>query len=603
MHPNNPSSDSPSPDTLRGGEFLIRETSPENVFTPEDLNDEAVALAEGARTFVEKEVWPNLEAIDKHESNDLMLSLLGKAADLSLLGTALPEEYGGLGLDFNTNTALSIALGPSASFGVALAAHTGIGTLPILYFGTPDQKQHYLPKLASGALKAAYCLTEPGSGSDALAAKTTAVLSDDGKHYILNGQKMWITNGGFADVFIVFAKIDGDQFSCLVVEADTPGVSRGAEEKKMGIKGSSTCQIFFENVKVPAENLLGEKGKGHKIAFNILNIGRFKLCAMVTGAAHKAITTSVQYANGRVQFGKPISSFGAIQHKLAEQAIRTYVSESATYWVSDLIRKKIDGLKSSGKTYEQALMGAAEEYAIECAMLKVLGSEMLDYVVDETVQIHGGYGFSEEYPAARLYRDSRINRIFEGTNEINRLLSVDMLVRRALKGDIDLMTHAMNVQKELMSVPDVGAHVEGTLAHERRYIANTKKAILMTAGAAAQKLMAKLEQEQEVVMNVADMMINCFAMEAAVLRSMKISSSRGEEAAGPYITMARVFCESAMEQVAISGKNAITSFAEGDELKMMLLGLKRFTKTEPVNAKAMRREIARPLIDANAWCY
>jgi alkylation response protein AidB-like acyl-CoA dehydrogenase len=589
--------------TLRGGEFLIRETLPENIFTPEDLSDDARALADGAREFVAKEIWPQLEAIDKHESNDLMLSLLDKSAELGLLSTALPEGYGGLGLDFNTNTALSLALGPSASFGVALAAHTGIGTLPILYFGTTGQKQKYLPKLASGELKAAYCLTEPGSGSDALAAKTKAVLTDDGKHYIVNGQKMWITNGGFADVFIVFVKVDGEQFSCLIVQADAPGVSRGAEERKMGIRGSSTCQVFFENVKVPVENLLGEKGKGHKIAFNILNIGRFKLCAMVTGAAHKAITTSVEYANGRVQFGKAISSFGAIQHKLAEQAIRTYVAESATYWVSDLIKNKIDELKAGGKSYEQALMGAAEEYAIECAMLKVLGSEMLDFVVDEMVQIHGGYGFSEEFPAARFYRDSRINRIFEGTNEINRLLAVDMLVRRALKGEIDFMTHALAVQKELMSVPATSEGGSGLLSKEMQYIANAKRAVLMVAGAAAQKLMTKLEQEQEIVMNVADMMISCFAMEAAVLRARKIASAQGETEAIPYINMAQVFCDSTMEAINIAGKEAITAFGEGDELRMMLLGLKRFTKTDPVNTKSLRREIAGKLIKAGAWCF
>ena len=589
--------------TLKGGEFLLRETSPESIFTREDLNDETRALAQGAHDFIEKEVWPQLDAIDQHESNDLMLSLLDKAAELGLLSTALPEEYGGLGLDFNTNTALSIALGPSASFGVALAAHTGIGTLPILYFGTTEQKQRYLPKLATGELKAAYCLTEPGSGSDALAAKTKAELSADGEHYILNGQKMWITNGGFADIFIVFAKVDGEHFSTFIVEANTPGVSRGAEERKMGIKGSSTTQVFLENVKVPAENLLGEKGKGHKIAFNILNIGRFKLCAMVVGAAQRCITTSVEYANGRIQFAKPISSFGAIQHKLAEQAIRNYVAESATYWASALIKTKIDELKSSGRSYEEALMGAAEEYAIECAMLKVLGSEMLDYVVDEMVQIHGGYGFSEEYPAARAYRDSRINRIFEGTNEINRLLTIDMLVKRALKGQLDIMTPAMAIQKELMSVPSTGETIEGVLGAERKIIANAKKAILMVAGAAAQKLMAKLEHEQEIVMNIADMLIETFAAEAAVLRAAKLTSSTGEQEAQHYITMARVYLNDAIERINLAGKEAITAFAEGDEQRMMLLGLKRFTKTESINTKAMRREIAAKLIEENGWCF
>lgn len=586
--------------TLKGGEFLIAETEADSIFTPEDLTEEARALAQGARDFVEKEIWPNLDAIDNHEDN-ITPRLLDKAAQLGLLSTALPEEYGGLGLDFNTNTALSIALGPSHAFGVSLVAHTGIGTLPILYFGTPEQKQKYLPKLATGELKASYCLTEPGSGSDALAAKSKAVLSDDGKHYVLNGQKMWITNGGFADVFIVFAKIDGEHFSAFIVDADAEGVSRGAEERKMGIKGSSTCQVFFENTKVPVENLLGEIGKGHKIAFNILNIGRYKLCAMVTGAAHECISTSVQYASERIQFGTPIATFGAIQHKLAEQCVRTYATESATYWVSDLIKSKLEELLEGGSSYEEALMGAAEEYAIECALLKVLGSEMLDYVVDEMVQIHGGYGFSEEFPAARAYRDSRINRIFEGTNEINRLLAVDMLVKRTLKGELDILSKAKAVQQDLMSVPQA-EEKSGIMAAERQAVGNLKKTILMVAGAAAQKMMTELAQEQEIVMDIADMMMYTLAAEAAILRAQKMTTADAAKAQ-PYVTMAQVYLSDAIDRIRLAGHHAITAFAEGDEQRMMLLGLKRFTKVQPINTKSMRREVAALLIDAGKWCF
>ncbi len=589
-------------DLLKGGEFLIKESDPQIVFIPEDLSEDQRMMADSAREFVEKEIWPKLNAIDKQEPN-LTVSLLEKAGELGFLSTAIPEEYGGLGEDFNTNTAIAFEMGASHSFGVSFAAHTGIGTLPILLYGTDEQKKKYLPKLGSGQLKSAYCLTEPTSGSDALSAKTTAKLTEDGKYYILNGQKMWITNGGFADILITFAKVDGDKFTCFIIDANSEGFNRGQEENKMGIKGSSTTALFLDSVKVPVENILGEIGKGHYIAFNILNIGRYKLCAMTTGSAKKVASASITYANERQQFGQPISNFGAIKHKLAEQAIKIFVSESATYRVSDLINGKIKELQAKGSRYEEAALVAAEEYAIECAMLKVFGSEVLDYVVDEAVQIHGGYGYSEEYPAARAYRDSRINRIFEGTNEINRLLTVDMLMKRSMKGRIDLIGPAMAVQKELMSIPEFGSSADGLLAAEYKAIQNAKKAVLVIAGAAVQKLMQKLKDEQEIIMNVTDMMIELFTSESAYLRTIKLSGFKNTQELQPYIDMTQVYIINSMEKINIYGKHAITSFAEGDELKMLLMGLKRFTKYEPINTTKLRRAIADKLIEANKYCF
>jgi alkylation response protein AidB-like acyl-CoA dehydrogenase len=589
-------------EVLKGGEFLIKDADPESIFIPEELSDDQKMMADAAKEFVDKEIWPKLDAIDKQEPN-LTTSLMEKAGELGLLGSGVPEEYGGLGQDFNSNTAIAIEMGKSHSFGVSFAAHTGIGTLPILYYGTEEQKKKYLPKLASGELKSAYCLTEPTSGSDALSAKTTAKLSDDKKHYILNGQKMWITNAGFADILITFAQVDGDKFTCFIIDADSEGFNRGNEENKMGIKGSSTRALFLDNIKVPVENILGEIGKGHYIAFNILNVGRFKLCAMTTGSAKKVASIGIEYANGRKQFGQPISNFGAIKHKLAEQAIRIFVSESATYRVSDLINSQIKELQSKGEKYDAAALKAAEEYAIECAMLKVYGSEMLDYVVDETVQVHGGYGYSEEYPAARAYRDSRINRIFEGTNEINRLLTVDMLIKRSMKGRIDLMGPAMAIQKELMSIPSFENGEEKLLSAEKKAIGNAKKAILMIAGSAVQKLMQKLKDEQEIIMNVTDMLIEVFACESAYLRAMKLSKTKKDEELQPYIDMTKVYVNDAIEKINLYGKHAIAAFAEGDELKMLLLGLKRFTKLEPVNTIKLRRSIAGKLIEANRFCF
>lgn len=585
---------------LKGGEFLIRESSSADTFIPEEFNEEQKMMAQMAEDFIDSEVLPVNEQID-HQEEGLMIKLMNKAGELGLLGATIPEEYGGFGKDFITGTLLTEKIGAGGSFAVACAAHTGIGTLPILYFGNEEQRKKYIPKLSTGEMKAAYCLTEPGSGSDALAAKTNAKLSADGKYYLLNGQKMWITNGGFADVFIVFAKIDGEKFTGFIVEANSEGLTRGEEEKKMGIKGSSTRQIFFQDVKVPVENLLGEIGKGHLIAFNILNIGRLKLCAAAMGATKRMATISVEYATQREQFKHKISDFGAIKYKLAEQAIKIFTVESAMYRASKQIEEKAHDLIGSGLEYPKALMGAAEEFAIECAILKVYGSEMLDYVVDEAVQIHGGLGFSEEYTPARAYRDSRINRIFEGTNEINRLLTVDMLLKRAMKGQLDLMTPAMSIQKELMSIPDFSSEDEAPYATQRKQISNMKKGILMVAGAAVQKLMMALEGEQELLMNIANMISESYLCESLLLRVMKMNEIG--IASAEHNDILNVNFHDAADRFHFEGRNALSSFAEGDELRMMLLGLKRFSKTEIINTKDCRRRIAAKLIDANKYCF
>lgn len=583
----------------RGGEFLVRETSAADIFVPEEINEEQRMMVQMTRDFVEQELFPNDARIEKQEAG-VAVELIRKAGDLGLLGASIPEEYGGYGKDFITSTFLTVALGDAGSLGVSLSAHTGIGTLPILYFGTEEQKKKYMPRLATGEWKAAYCLTEPGSGSDALAAKTSAVLSEDKKFWIINGQKMWITNGGFADLFIVFAKINGEQFTGFIVEGTAPGLSRGDEEQKMGIKGSSTRQIFFQDVKIPVENLLGEAGKGHLIAFNILNIGRLKLSAATVGGGKRICNTTIQYATQREQFKKPIASFGAIQYKIAEQAIRLFAVESAMFRAASDIENKKTALLEEGKKYHEALMGAAEEYAIECALLKVMGSEMIDYLVDEAVQVHGGIGFSEEYLPARAYRDARINRIFEGTNEINRLLSVDMLLKRALKGKIDLMSPAMAVQKELMSVPDM-SEAEGDYAYEKKMVSHMKKATLMTAGAAVQKLMMALENEQEILMNVSDMLSEIYTSESLLLRIEKLHKT------GHDVTLLNdilsVFLHDSVNRLETAAKNALEAFAEGDELKMMLVGLKRFTRMEPFNCKNARRRIADKLIAENRYCF
>jgi alkylation response protein AidB-like acyl-CoA dehydrogenase len=585
---------------LKGAEWLVKESSPFETFIPEDYNEEQQMVKDMCAAFLDTEVLPVIERIDKLEPG-LMPSLIQKAGDQGLLGAAVPEEYGGLGKDFITATLVNEGLGGGFSFSVGVSAHTGIGTLPILYFGTPEQKKKYIPKLATGEWKGSYGLTEPNSGSDALGAKTTAKLTADGKSYLLNGQKCWITNGGFADIYTVFAKIDGDKFSAFIVERGFEGFTQGPEEHKMGIKGSSTVQLYFQDCKVPVENLLGEIGKGHVIAFNILNIGRLKLCAAALGGAKRATTISIQYARTREQFKTPIANFGAIKHKLAEMAIRMWAVESALYRASKWIDDKEISLAGEGKPFNEAVLGAAEEYAIECAILKVAGSEVLDFVVDEGVQIHGGNGYSDEYIISKAYRDSRINRIYEGTNEINRLLTVDMVLKRAMKGRLDIMAPAMAVSRELMSVPDFGNGEDGPFAKERKTILNFKKAILLTAGAAVQKLMTRIENEQELLMHIADMAIDTFVAESALLRAWKLADQRGEGAVAFELDIMRTNLYDAADRINKSGKDAINAFADGDEQRMMLLGLKRFTKVDSFNSKEARRRIADKLIADNKY--
>lgn len=588
---------------ITGGEFLIRDVEANDIFIPEEYSEEQQMIMQTCVDFVEQEITPNLDRIDSMEEG-LMPSLLDKAGELGMLGITVPEELGGMGMNFATSMLTTEALGTAHSFSVAYGAHTGIGTLPILYYGNAEQKQKYIPKLASGEWKAAYCLTEPSSGSDANSGKTKAVLSEDGKHFIINGQKMWITNGGFADVFTVFAKIDDDEnLSAFILTKDMEGISLNPEEKKMGIKGSSTRQVFFNNVKVPVENQLYERGKGFKIAVNILNIGRIKLAGGVLGGAKGTITDSVNYANEREQFGRPISKYGAIRDKLAKMATKVFAAESAIYRATQNIDDEINHLIAGGMDKGEATLKGIASYAPECAMLKVQGSEVLDFVVDEGVQIHGGMGYSAETRVERAYRDARINRIFEGTNEINRMLTVDMILKKAMKGELDLMGPAQKVAGDLMSIPDFGDAPDNVFDQYRAYVKNFKKAILMVAGSAAQKLMMQLAKEQEVLMNIADMAIQTYAAESLLLRAEKYASMKGEEAAKYHIEMLKAFTYEAADVINLAGREALMSFAEGDELRMMLVGMKRFTKTDTFNIKECRREIAAKLIDENKYCF
>ena len=589
----------------KGGAFLIRETKAQDIFIPEEWSEEQKMIAQTCEDFLKQEIFPRLDEIDAMEDLELMPQLMDKAGELGLLGTSVPESYGGFGMDFNTSMLVAEKIGAGHSFAVALSAHTGIGTLPILYYGNEEQKQKYLPKLASGEWKAAYCLTEPDAGSDANSGKTKATLTSDGKFYELTGQKMWITNGGFADLYIVFAKIEDDKnLSAFIVERSFDGITMNEEEKKMGIKGSSTRQIFFNDCKVPVENMLSERENGFKIAVNILNIGRIKLGAAAFGASKKTIDHSVNYANERKQFDTPIANFGAIKHKLAEMTTKVYATESAHYRASQNIDDAYAALAANGMEEAKARLKSVEEFAIECAMLKVHGSEVLDFVVDEGVQIYGGMGFSAESPVEKGYRDARINRIFEGTNEINRMLCIDMLLKRAMKGELDLMGPAMAVAKELTSIPDFSSDTDDSLfAAEKKVLHNLKKAGLMVAGSAVQKLMQNIKDEQEILMNLADMMIEGYVAESTLLRTEKLVGIRGEEACQHQIDMTRIYLHHAVNVATGAAKEAIYAFAEGDELRMMLMGLKRFSKVEPINLKDARRRIADYVISKNEYPF
>jgi alkylation response protein AidB-like acyl-CoA dehydrogenase len=585
--------------TLTGGEFLIKDTDCSQVFIPEEFGEEQLMMKQTCIDFINREIVPHLDAID-HQEEGLMESILDKAGELGLLSISIPEELGGLGMDFKTSMLTTEMLGAGHSFSVAYGAHTGIGTLPILYYGNEEQKKRFIPKLATGEWKGCYCLTEPGSGSDANSGKTKAVLSEDEKHYIVNGQKMWITNGGFAHLLTVFAKIDNDEnLSAFILTRDMEGITFNAEEKKMGIKGSSTRQIFFNNVKVPVENLLSERGNGFKIAVNILNIGRIKLGGGVLGGAKQSIEYAVRYANERQQFGRPIMKYGAIRHKLGDMAIRIYATESALYRATQNIDDEIAALQQSGMEKGKAVLKGIASFAPECAILKVLGSEVLDYVVDEAVQIHGGMGYSAETRVERAYRDARINRIFEGTNEINRLLIVDMILKKAMKGELDLMTPAMNVANDLMAIPDFGDAPSNTFEQCHKYVKQFKKAVLLVAGAAVQKLMMQLEKEQEVLMHVADMIIATYTAESMLLRVEKLS--RQGVNTELHEEMLKVHCYDSAENISAAGKEALLAFGTGDELRMMLMGLRRFTKTEPFNVKDARRKVAAKVIEENRY--
>jgi len=588
---------------LKGGEFLIKETPAQDIFIPEEFDEEQKMIAQTCEDFLEAEVFPILDRIDSQEKG-LMRSLIQKAGELGLLGISVPAEYEGFEQSFVTSMLASAAMGSGYSFSVAYSAHTGIGTLPIVYYGNDEQKQKYLPKLSMGEWAAAYCLTEPNAGSDANAGKSRAVLSDDGKHYILNGQKMWITNGGFADVLTVFAKIDNDRVhSAFIVERDWDGVVINPEEKKMGIKGSSTVQIFFNDVKVPVENLLGKRGEGFRIALNILHMGRIKLGGTVLGAAKRAITQSVNYANERKQFGQFISAFGAIQHKIAEQVIKTWVTESAVYRVSKNIDELTEALLGEGIPKPKATIDGIADYAIEAAALKVFGSESLDYVVDEYVQTLGGMGFSAETNADKAYRDSRINRIFEGTNEINRLLVTDTTIKKALKTGFDVVRAAhsiiRNFDPEEIKVPD-GA---GYFDEKRAYVRNFKKIALLLMGTLSEKYERKFLHEQEILMNISDVIMMVYSAESAMLRGEKLEMMDGIANMDLIKDILDIYIYDCADSIGKNARDAINSFVTGDDREIMLERILVLSKVAPVNVKDARRRIAHKVIEENRYCF
>jgi butyryl-CoA dehydrogenase len=586
--------------SISGGSFLLETRRPEEVFTPEDFSEQHLLIAQTTEEFAQKEIIPNIDKME-HKDFSVTRDLLKKAGELGLSGVEIPENYGGMELDKVSAAVIADHIAKYAGFATTWGGHTGIGTLPLVYFGNDEQKKQYLPKLAAGEIVGAYALSEASSGSDALNCRSRATLSSDGKHYILNGEKMWITNAGFADLFTVFAKVDGEKFTAFLVERNFPGFSIGAEEHKMGIRGSSTCPIILNDCKVPVENVLGEIGRGHIIAFNILNIGRFKLGAMCVGGARESMNNAVGYAKQRKAFKKVIADFGLVREKLANMAMLIYVGESLVFRTVGLMDTALAAIDKSAPDASRKTLKAIEEYAVECSIIKVWASEMLDYVVDETLQIYAGYGFVEEYPAERAYRDARINRIFEGTNEINRLIITGFLLKRAMGGQLPLMPAIKQLMDEVLSGPSAGEEVEGVLAEEQKLVASAKKLGLFAAGAATQKYMMQIEQEQEIMGAIADMVIEVYAMESALLRTMKIASSQGESSATLPIAMTRVYLSQAMDKIEASARKIIADVSDGDMLRTQMAILRRLAKHDPVNSIELRQQIAEKVIERGRY--
>ena len=586
--------------TAPGGSFLLESRHPDEVFMPEDFSEQHSLIAQTAEEFAQNEIIPNIEKME-HKDFSVTRGLLKKAGELGLSSVEIPEAYGGLEMDKVTAAVIADHIAKYAGFATTWGGHTGIGTLPIVYFGTDEQKKKYLPRLAAGEIVGAYALSEASSGSDALNCRARATLSPDGKHYVLNGEKMWITNAGFADLFTVFAKVDGEKFTAFLVERTFPGFSVGAEEHKMGIRGSSTCPIILNDCQVPAENVLGEIGKGHVIAFNILNVGRFKLGAMCVGGARTSLDNAIAYAKQRKAFGKVIADFGLVREKLANMAALIYVGEAMVFRTVAMMDGALEAVDKSSPDAAKQTLKAVEEYAVECSIIKVWASEMVDYVVDETVQIYGGYGFVEEYPAERAYRDARINRIFEGTNEINRLIISGFLLKRAMTGQLALMPAIKQLMDEVLSGPASGDEVEGLLAEEQKLVASAKKLGLFAAGAATQKYMQAIQDQQEIMGAIADMVIEIYAMETAVLRTRKIAAKNGEAAAALPLAMTRVYLSQAMDKVESAARKIIAAVADGDMLRTQLAILRRLGKHDPYNTIELRQQIAQKMIEQGKY--
>jgi len=585
---------------ISGGSFLLETRQPEEVFTPEDFSEQHRLIGQTAEEFAVNEIVPNIEKIERKDF-PVTRDLLKKAGELGLSSVEIPEAYGGLEMDKVTAAVIADHIAKYAGFATTWGGHTGIGTLPIVYFGTEEQKKKYLPRLASGEIVGAYALSESTSGSDALNCRTRATLSSDGKHYLLNGEKMWITNAGFADLFTVFAKVDGEKFTAFLVERGFPGFSVGAEEHKMGIRGSSTCPIILNDCKVPAENLLGEIGKGHLIAFNILNIGRFKLGAMCVGGGRVSLENAIAYARQRKAFNKVIADFGLVREKIANMATLLFVGESLVYRTVAMMDAALSDVDKSAADAARQTLKAIEEYAVECSIIKVWGSEMIDYIVDEVVQIYAGYGFVEEYPAERAYRDARINRIFEGTNEINRLIITGFLLKRAMTGQLPLMPAIKRLMDEVLSGPSLSEEIEGSLPEERKLVAQAKKLGLFAAGSATQKFMQAIQDQQEIMGAIADMTIETYAMESAVLRAQKIVDAKGESGAMLPLAMTRVYLSQAMEKLESAARKVISAVADGDMLRTQLAILRRLAKHEPFNTIELRHQIALKMIERGKY--